>query len=72
MQQWRHRTSLYVTGAFGAMLMIPHVAQITVLYLNVVRSMIGPAGSLDPILARALIARYESGGNQNGPGDPCE
>ena len=54
------------------MLTIPHVAQITVLYLNVVRSMIGPAGSLDPILARALIARYESGGNQNGPGDPCE
>ena len=32
--------------------------------------MIGPAGSLDPILARALIAWYESGGNQNGPGDP--
>ena len=48
------------------------MAQNTELYLNVVRSMIGPAGSLDPILARALIARYESGGNQNGPRDPRE
>ena len=49
------------------MRMIPHLAQHTKLNKNVSRSMIGSAGSLDPILARALIARYESGGNQYGP-----